>query len=1036
MRTFFTLLIAILLPKLLLSSFYTDIPLNIDPNDNLTVIMDKECDVNDFSISLPDIVCPPNIDTILPSRRDCEAVLDYNVGFNTNSCPISQFDLSQNFSDDDIVAFSCNGDVETSHLRVFDLSQSGLPSQVFLTGVDVGVGFASTEPLITVNIYSLTGPLLYANMTLIESLQATVPILSGGIFTIPADILVDNSQMIVVELVAPSFDIAQVPGYNVGGGQSAPSFIASPGCNIPDPIDIATFGQPDFNLVLKLRASDFSIQQTAGIESGGAFPAGTTTNTFELSDPAGNSTSCSFDVNVSFGVSPFLICPTNIDTTSQTNDCGAAVDYDVFILEPCNGDSIFQTQGIPSGGVFPPGFTRNEFVAIDIFGTTDTCRFDVFVADVDAPVINCLEDITINVGADICSTVVDFEITAEDRCGLDRIEQITGLPSGFTFPVGVTTNTFAAIDMSGNSSECSFNVIVEDGSSLAFDRCPSDTTLSTVSQDCGVIVNYELPVVNGGDCDSLDVSIKQNFSNTVVSSFGCDQSIESRHLRVFDMPKMGVNGDFLIETMDIGIGFSDANDPQIDLNIYTLNAEEVLYENMTLVFSQQYLLPSLADTTFSLFINHLIPRGQIVVMELVVPEINTSRFIAGYSNEGEFRPSYFAAPACGYTEPILLTSIGFDLALVMEIQGTVTANRLVEQTAGLPRGAFFPLGTTTNTFTLDDGSTCSFDVVVTDGTAPTIECPSDITIDILSNRCDTMVMINLPIVADNCSAVTITNDINMMANASDIFTNGFTPVTYIATDLEGNSNTCVTGVTVNGSFQAGITTTNVSCAGGDDGTIVLDITTGTPPFVYDWDNGQTTQNLSLLTAGTYAVTVQDATLCTFEATVIITEPEELILENLLINNAVNDQDNGNINVDIAGGTPPYTYLWSNNETEPNITNLTPGLYDLTVTDANGCEILVLDNEIEGVVSTRNVLENIPVSLYPNPTKNVINVALGTSRFGEVNYQIVNPLGMVLQQGIMPASTTSLNLNNYAEGIYYLVLSAEEGRAFKPFVVQN
>ena len=95
----------------------------------------------------------------------------------------------------------------------------------------------------------------------------------------------------------------------------------------------------------------------------------------------------------------------------------------------------------------------------------------------------------------------------------------------------------------------------------------------------------------------MDVNIRQNFSNTVVSSFGCDQSIDSRHLRVFDMPRMGINGDFLIEMMDIGIGFTDSDSPQIDLNIYNLNVEEVLYENMTLVFSRQFLLPSLADTT-------------------------------------------------------------------------------------------------------------------------------------------------------------------------------------------------------------------------------------------------------------------------------------------------------------------------------------------------------------------------------------------------------------------------------------------------------
>ena len=1036
MRTYYILLVAIFLPKLLLSTTPTNKDANYDLKDNLSVIISDELDIEANSISLPDIICPATIDSILPSRRDCEAVIDYNVGFNTSNCPISQFNLEQNFSDNDIVAFSCDGTVETSHIRVFDLSQSGLPSQVFLTGVDVGVGFASTMPEITVNVYTLNGPLLYANMTLLESLKATVPVISAGIFTIPADILVSNSDMVVVELIAPPFDVAQVPGYNIGGGQSAPSFIASPGCNIPEPIDIASFGQPDFNLVLKLKASDFSIQQTAGIESGGAFPAGTTTNTFELSDPAGNSTSCSFDVNVSYGVDPFLICPLNIDTTSQPNECGAVVTFDVFVLEECPGDSIFQITGIPSGGVFPPGFTRNEYVAIDIFGATDTCRFDVFVEDIDAPVIDCIEDIVISVENNECTSVVDFDINASDFCGTATIAQTSGLPSGFAFPVGVTTNIFVATDDAGNSSECSFNIIVEDGSTLTFATCPSDTTVSTITEECGAIVNFELPSVTGSTCDSMDVSIRQNFSNTVVSSFGCDQSIESRHLRVFDMPRMGINGDFLIEQMDIGIGFTDTNSPQIDLNIYHLETEEVLYENMTLVFSRQYLLPSLADTTYTISVNHLVPRGQKVVVELVVPEVNTTRFIAGYSNEGEFRESYFAAPACGYTEPVLLSNIGFDLALVMQLNGTVTNNRLVEQTTGLTRGSLFPLGTTTNTFTLDDGSTCSFDVTVVDGTAPSIVCPADITTNILGNRCDTMVMVDLPIVEDNCSAVTITNDINNMESASDIFVNGSTPVTYIATDATGNSSTCVVNVNVVGMFEAEVMSTNVSCFGGNDGEIILNIASGTPPFQYNWSNGQTTPNLSMLAADTYGVTIQDSSLCTFETTIVITEPTELLLDNLLINNSVNGADNGNINIDIVGGSAPYTYAWSNGNNEANITNLAPGDYDVTVTDDNGCVLILGPYTIEGVVSTKDVLETIPVSVYPNPTNNLINIELGTTRFGDINYQIINPLGMVLQNGALPLSTAVINVGDYPEGIYYLVLNAKEGQSFTPFVVQR
>ena len=1034
MKTFYTIVIAILLPNIAAIA-HSGLNLTTEyPHKNEVATHEK----NSLSVSLPEIICPGDIDTILDSRRACDAIVDFNVDFNDANCPIDQFNLDQNFSDDNITAFSCTSDAETSHLRVFDLSQAGLPAQVFLTGIDVGVGFSSSEPEITVNLYRLEGEFIYANMTLLESAKAIVPIISSDIFTVPTNVAVSNTDMIVVELVAPPFSVAQIPGFNIGGGQSAPSYIASPACNILEPVDMATFGQPEFNLVLKLNASNFSLQQTEGLASGEAFPIGTTTNTFVLTDGAGNSESCSFDVNVTFGVDPFLICPSNINTTSQAGMCGAAVEFGVFILEPCDGDTVYQIEGLASGSEFPIGFTRNAFVAEDIFGNTDTCQFDVFVQDGVPPTFQCLDDIVINVGDTDCGSIVEFDVLAEDFCGLAALNQTAGLPSGFNFPIGVTTNTFIAIDDAGNSTECSFNVIVEDGSSLSFVNCPEDITITTNSEDCGAIVNYELPEVAGGNCDVNPISIRQNFSNEIVSSYGCDQSIESRHLRVFDMPRMGVNGDFLIETMEIGIGFADNNNPQIDINIYNLDTEEVLYENMTLVFSQQYLLPTLADTTHVINVGHTIPRGGIVVVEAVVPEVNTTRFIAGYSNQGEFRNSYFAAPACGFNEPVKLADIGVDLALVMELSGTVSNNILVEQTAGIGRGELFPLGTTSNTFTLNDGTTCSYDVTVEDGSAPSIICPADITMDILGNGCDTMVMIDLPMVTDNCDNAVISNDINNMESATAIYMNGLTPVTYIATDMSANTSTCTMNVLINGSLGVDLITTDVSCAGGNDGSIDINILSGMAPFIYTWSNGQVTEDLSNLTAGAYDLTIQDNSQCTFQASVVVFEPTPLELENLLINDSVNDLENGNINLDIIGGTPSYTYTWDNGETEANITNLAPGEYNCTVTDTNGCTLEVGPFEVNGIVSTKNLVDLIPANLFPNPSNETITIQLGAAQSAKVKYQIVNTIGMILSEGEIEKGDTNTNIDvhQFSDGLYYLILKNEKGSSNTSFIIQH
>ena len=131
-----------------------------------------------------------------------------------------------------------------------------------------------------------------------------------------------------------------------------------------------------------------------------------------------------------------------------------------------------------------------------------------------------------------------------------------------------------------------------------------------------------------------------------------------------------------------------------------------------------------------------------------------------------------------------------------------------------------------------------------DETAPTIECPDDIVMNIIGNQCDTMVSIDLPIVLDNCSSVSITNNINMTESASGTFSNGITPVEYIATDVAGNTNTCQLNVSVNGSLGVSSQIVDVTCNGGNDGEIILEILTGNEPFTFNWSNGQVTQNLS------------------------------------------------------------------------------------------------------------------------------------------------------------------------------------------------
>ncbi|WP_114317121.1 HYR domain-containing protein, partial [Winogradskyella tangerina] len=102
-----------------------------------------------------------------------------------------------------------------------------------------------------------------------------------------------------------------------------------------------------------------TIAQTAGIASGGTFPIGTTTNSFTVTDAAGNTTSCSFTVTVIDNEDPTITCPANITVNNDSGVCGADVNYNVPFADNCPGSTIAQTAGIASGGTFPIGTTTN-----------------------------------------------------------------------------------------------------------------------------------------------------------------------------------------------------------------------------------------------------------------------------------------------------------------------------------------------------------------------------------------------------------------------------------------------------------------------------------------------------------------------------------------------------------------------------------------------------------------------------------------------------------------------------------------------------
>lgn len=169
--------------------------------------------------------------------------------------------------------------------------------------------------------------------------------------------------------------------------------------------------------------------------------------------------------------------------------------------------------------------------------------------------------------------------------------------------------------------------------------------------------------------------------------------------------------------------------------------------------------------------------------------------------------------------------------------------------------------------------------------------------------------------------------------------------TVVVNDANGSTGGCTTTISVTITQPAApltlsTTQTNVLCFGGSTGAINLTPVGGTSAYSYTWSNGAVTQDISGLIAGTYTVVVNDANGstggCTATTSVTITQPAApLTLSSTQVNILCNAGTTGSIDLTPAGGTAPYTYLWSNGATTQDISGLAAGTYTVSVNDANG-----------------------------------------------------------------------------------------------------
>ena len=368
----------------------------------------------------------------------------------------------------------------------------------------------------------------------------------------------------------------------------------------------------------------------------------------------------------------------------------SANDIAALYADNCGNVHVVRT-GTPTGNDAGWSVTYHFEISDDCLHATS---YDITYsgADAEAPVINCTDNITTNNNNGVCGAVVNYPMpTATDNCGGAAI-------TGYT----ISNTAHNPFDMSGATNlggcdDCQFGPVPLP---FSFNYYGTDFNQVYVYPSTNGFISFQ--PTDQGCCSGQSLPNSQ-YPNTIFAAWS--DWVSSINYKVF-----GSAPNRIAVFSIAGGSFSGGG---------SLNSQIALYEGSNNV---RIILTNVSNSTYYRT-EGLNKDGSTATP---VPERNAT-FGWTTSNESKlFTPNTF-----GGSGPVAVT-----------------------QTAGLPSGSVFPVGTTTNTFSATDGaghtSTCSFTVTVNDTEAPVITCPADITVNNDAGQCGAKVCYSYPTVAENC----------------------------------------------------------------------------------------------------------------------------------------------------------------------------------------------------------------------------------------------------------------------------------------------
>ncbi len=725
------------------------------------------------------------------------------------------------------------------------------------------------------------------------------------------------------------------------------------------------------------------------VPNNSVFNVGTTQVLYTATDIAGNIDSCTFDVEVVDATAPLVLCPSPSAVSNDPGQCSAIVSFNApNAFDNCGVDTILATS--ISGDTFPVGTTPVSVIALDGANNADTCNFNVVVNDIEDPVVTCPADTILLADSSTCSASASWNLPqSSDNCGVSTLTPSTAL--GTSLPVGTTTVFYLAVDPSGNTDTCNFDVTVQ--------PAPFIVVNSQSSLVCGAGVSCN------GATDGTASAVAQGGCLPYAYTWSTGDSTQS-------IGGLGA-GTYVVTVTD--------GNNAVSVDTFVLTEPAPLQSSIA------------ADTAICLGAND----GDI---DLTVTggadcQAYTYAWSTGDSTEdltgladGVYTVTITDANGCSVVDSVTILGTPSPVVNLGPDQQVCGGDFVTLGSGGGGGGATFLWSTGDTTSSISVNATGTYSLTVTNS----IGCSGS----------DSVNVTNFPV---NDTVITPRTDLficlsdSVELTASSAFTNYLWSTGEVSQSIQvgapgglisveaTDGNGCTVLDTVEVIFKNVANPVPVVIPGPNvalcQGTSV-DLDAGSFA-AYTWSTGDTNQTLKVTTVGTFTVTVTNADGCTGESAPVTVTSVPNPTPGIT-------QSNDSL---LATGGPFATYQWLlNSATINGATNdfyvpNTTGTYSVTVTDANGCEgtsdttfILV------GAEAAANNL--LGIDLYPNPSNGLIHVRTLNPINWDVNIVVTDMYGKVVRAYDFGSiqNKVDLDLTDVANGMYLLKIRDEKGRS--------